>query len=99
MGYDADLGNWKISFDEAVNEEVARNHFTGKNKVHRFLSIFWAEARCTWYLLWASIARGECMFVGYGPTGKRSLIGTVTGSIWNNTLVLKRIFWCESEAK
>lgn len=100
MGYDTDLGNLKISYTKAVNEEANRNLYTGNNAVHRFLSLFWAETRCTWYLrLWASIACGECMLIGYGPTGKRSLIGTVTGSLCDNTLTLKRIFWCEGERK
>jgi hypothetical protein len=98
MGFNTGLG-LKISYTKDVNEEANRNLYTGNNAIHRFLSLFWAEARYTWYLFWASIARSECMFIGYGQTGKRSLIGTVTGSIFDNTLIIKRIFWCEGERK
>jgi len=89
---------FKMQYDTSLAVEAERNQFKGGNKLCRFLSLFVAEFKCTWYLLWASIARGECMFVGYGPTGRRSLVGTATGSMWDGTLTLRRIFWCENES-
>lgn len=92
-----DLNNIKIHFDVKANEDAVRNQFTGTYKIHRLWSLFVAEVKCNWYLLWASIARGECMFVGYNSSWKRCIVGTVTGSMWNNTLTLNRIFWCEGK--
>ena len=89
----------KISFDKCVEEEATKNQFTGTGKVHRFLSIFWAEVKCDFYLLWGSIARGECRIVAYGADGKRSIIGTTTGSIHDETLRLRRIFWYQNKEK
>jgi hypothetical protein len=87
----------KITYEKVVEEEAARNCFLGTNKIHRLWSIFWAEMKCHFYLLWGSIARGECLFIGYGPNGKRSIIGTVTGSLFDGNLQLRRIFWCQNK--
>lgn len=87
----------KITYEKCVAEEAARNCFSGTSRVVRFLSIFWAEVKCTFYLLWGSIARGECMLIGYSPKGKRNIIGTTTGSIFSGNLQLRRIFWCENK--
>lgn len=91
-----EFNNLKIRYAEEANKEAEKNLFKGK---FRLISLFWAQVKCHCYLFWAGLVRRECLFVGFGPSGKRSIIGTVTGSLWNNTLVLKRVFWCEGEQK
>ena len=65
-------------------------------KINRLLTMLWAEIRCNLYLSWAGGLRGECLFVGDGKDGKRSIIGTATGSMLDNTLKIRRVFWCEN---
>lgn len=89
----------KITYDKNVAEEAGKNYFSGTKKIHRLFSILWAEMKCNFYLLGAGMTRGECLLVGYGSNGKRSIIGTVTGSMFDGTLQLRRVFWCCNEGK
>ncbi len=85
----------KINYTQDAKKEAERNHFNGNNPYKRLWSLFLADVKCNTYLLWAGMCRGECFFVGYDAKGKRSIVGTTTGNMWDGTLTLKRIFWCE----
>ena len=85
----------KIAYDENAIKEAEFNRFKGGSNYKRLWSLFLADVKCHVYLLWAGMCRGECFFVGYDSKGKRCIIGSSKGNMWDGTLTLRRIFWCQ----
>ena len=63
--------------------------------LHRLVRILLAEIRCEGYLLSKGMWHGECKFCGWNKDGRLSLIASSTGSIFDGTLTVKRVLWCE----
>ena len=61
----------------------------------RFLKLLGAEIRCEWYLLWIGMWRGECKFCGWNKKNKISYIAAITGSIFDNNIKVKKVFYDE----
>ena len=59
----------------------------------QFLEEIWAHVCCEWYLLWKGMWKGECKFVGWNNKNKVSYIASTTGSIWDGTINVKRVFF------
>lgn len=64
--------------------------------LHRLVRLLLAELRCECYLITKGMWRGECKFCGWHKDdGRLSFIASTTGSIFDGTLVVKRVFWNE----
>ena len=69
-----------------------------RDNIARFFRLAGIHIRCEWYLLTKGMHRGECKFCGWSKdTGKVSYIAATTGSIFDGTLVVKRVFLNEHE--
>lgn len=69
-----------------------------KDKLQRLVRLLWADVRCEGYLIGKGFWRGECKFCGWHKDdGRLSFIATSTGSIFDGTLTVKRVFWNEHE--
>ncbi len=62
----------------------------------RLVRLLLAELRCEWYLITKGMWRGESKFCGWHKDdGRLSFIASATGSIFDGTLTVKRVFWSE----
>lgn len=95
MEYVSDELKFKISFTDDVNKEAERNCFEGRG-LRRYWSLFVADVRCNFYLLWAGVVNGECEFKSYDENKKTNIIGTSTGNIFDGSLVIRHVFWCSN---
>jgi len=77
---------------DAIKESESAN-FKGGGKAKRLWSIFAAHLRCYGYLIF-KFGKAESFFKGW-ENDSVVLIGTSTGSLWDGTLVITHIFWCQ----
>jgi len=57
------------------------------------MKVFKAKLKCHLYLLFKGMWNGECFFRGWDKNNKISIIAASTGSIWNGTIKLTKIFY------
>jgi hypothetical protein len=89
------MGGIVMTFEESAIEEAQAilNDLTGWR---RMLSLLRARVRCNAYLLRA-MWRGECEFAVYNARNRAMMVASVTGSIFDGSLVVHRVFWiCRS---
>jgi hypothetical protein len=66
--------------------------------IYRLVRLLWADLRCEGYLIARGMWRGECKLHGWHKDdGRLSFIATTTGSIFDGTLAVKRVFWNEHD--
>ena len=66
--------------------------------INRLVRLLRAGLRCEGYLIASGMWRGECKLCGWHKEGGRlSFIATTTGSIFDGTLAVKRVFWNEHD--
>ena len=89
------FGDYTIRYTKTAYDDAERVNCKITNRFNRWCVMFWLELKCQIYLLFRGMFRGECQFTAWNNIGKKFFIGVVTGSLIHNTMVLKRVFWCE----
>lgn len=67
----------------------------------RFFKYLWAYIKCDFYLLTQGMWKGESKLAGWGKDESKNqviFIAATTGSIWDNSIQVKRVFWNEEQA-
>ena len=86
--------------DRLTTSEATQDAQAGSlQRMVRLLRLLGAHIRCEAYLLRCGMWRGECKFCGWHKDdGRLCLIAATTGSIWDNSIQVTRVFWNECQA-
>lgn len=91
------MGGIVVTFSDSALKEAGAvyNKLTGWR---RKLGLLRARVWCNVYLLRA-MWHGQCELIAYDGKDRVLMVAAVTGSIFNGTLRVHRVFWASEPAK